>query len=67
MACEQAKEFLRQNGILFDEVRIEDLDDPMGALRAVTGGPMATPTVVIGDEARVGFEPDWIRERLGLD
>ena len=39
----------------------------MAALHAVTGGPMATPTVAIGDESRVGFDPDWIRERLGLE
>ena len=51
----------------FEEVRVEDLDDPIEDLRAVTGGPAATPTITIGDETKIGFDPDWIRERLGLD
>ena len=41
------------------------LDNPMETLRRITGGMVATPTVVIGDEAKVGFDPAWIQERLG--
>ena len=36
----------------------------MGELRAVTGGPMATPTLVIDGDVRVGFDPEWIDEKL---
>ncbi len=39
----------------------------MVTLRAITGGPMATPTVLIGEEHVVGFDPDWMRQRLGLE
>ena len=67
MPCEQAKEFLRRHEVPFEEVHVEDLDDPMGELRALTGWAMATPTLVIDNEARVGFDPEWIRERLGID
>lgn len=40
------------------------LDDPWTMLREITGGPVATPTVVIGEEFSVGFDPEWIEARL---
>ena len=67
MPCEQAKEFLRLHDVAFEEIHIEDFDDPMGELRAVTGGPAATPTVVVDGEVIVGFDADWLGERLGID
>ena len=67
MPCDYAKEFLREHGVEFDDIRVEDLDEPFEAIRAHTGGPIGTPTVVIDGEARVGFDPSWIRERLGID
>ena len=59
-----AREFLSQRGVDFDYVEIADLDDPLGTLRAITGGPVATPLVVIDDEHLVGFDPAWIDARL---
>ena len=38
----------------------------MGQLREVTGGPLATPTIVIDGDAKVGFDREWIEEKLGL-
>ena len=48
----------------FDYVEITDLDDPLGTLRTITGGPMATPILVIDDEHLIGFDPAWIEARL---
>lgn len=48
----------------FEYIEIADLDDPMGTLRAITGGHVATPVVVIDDEHLVGFDPAWIEARL---
>ena len=59
-----AKEFLSRHGVDFEYIEITTLDDPLGTLRAITGGPVATPVVVVGDEHIVGFDPDWLRERL---
>jgi hypothetical protein len=39
----------------------------METIRAQTGGPIGTPTVVIQGETRVGFDPQWMSDRLGLD
>ncbi len=36
----------------------------METLRRITGGMVATPTVVIGGEAKVGFDPEWMESRL---
>lgn len=60
------KEFLSRHGVAYREIDVRELDDPMGTLRAVTGGPMATPTVVIGDDVHVGFDPDRLRNALDL-
>ena len=50
----------------FEAIDVTELDDPMGYLRELTGGPIATPTVVIDGEARVGFDQEWMEEKLGL-
>ena len=65
MPCEQAKEFLRAQGVEFDDIRVEDLAEPWEIIRALTGGPIGTPTVLIDGAARVGFDPQWIEARLG--
>ena len=48
----------------FVEIDITQLEDPWTTLREITGGPIATPVVVIGDEFLLGFDPQWIEERL---
>lgn len=60
----QAKEFLSRKQVEFEYIEIDGLDDPMGTIRAITGGHVATPVVVIDDEFIVGFDPDWIEARL---
>ncbi len=66
MPCDLAKEFLRAHGVEFDDISVDDLADAWETIRALTGGPFGTPTVVIEGEARVGFDPAWMGERLGL-
>ena len=59
-----AKEFLSQRRIPFEYVDVNTLDDPTATLRAITGGPIATPVVVVGDEHRVGFDPEWMDDAI---
>ncbi len=61
----QAKEFLSRKGVPFEYVDVTQLADPAATLRAITGGPVATPTIVIGDAWQVGFDPEWIERQLG--
>lgn len=63
----QAKEFLSRKQVEFEYIEIDGLDDPLGTIRAITGGHVATPVVVIDDEFIVGFDPDWIDARLAPD
>ena len=51
----------------FKEVDVSTLEDPRSAIMSLTGGAFVTPVVVIDDEVRMGFDPDWMRQRLGLD
>jgi len=60
----EAKEFLSRKQVDFEYIEVNDLDDPLGTIRAITGGHVATPVVVIGDEFIMGFDPDWIEARL---
>lgn len=60
------KEFLSRNGVEFESIDVRELDDPMSTLRAVTGGPVGTPTVVVDGEVRLGFDEEWLRRELGL-
>lgn len=60
----QAKEFLSRQEVDFEYIEIATLADPLTTLREITGGHVATPVIVIGDEHIVGFDADWIAERL---
>lgn len=60
------KEFLHEHGIAYDAFDVGELPDALERIRAHTGGAVGTPTVVIGDEARIGFDPEWMSRRLGL-
>lgn len=59
------EEFLSHAQVEFETVEISDLEDPMGTLREITGGQVATPTLVVGDEVLVGYDEEWLRERFG--
>jgi len=60
----QAKEFLSRARVEFETIELADLDDPMATLRAVTGGHVGTPVVVIDGAFMIGFDPAWIEARL---
>ena len=66
MPCDRVKEFLHKNGVGFEAHDVADVPDAMQRIRAHTGGPVGTPAVVIGDEARIGYHPEWMAARLGL-
>lgn len=61
------KEFLHEHEVAFEAVDVGEDPDALDRIRAHTGGTIGTPTVVIGDEARIGFHPDWMTQRLELE
>ncbi|MEK6775678.1 MAG: ferredoxin-thioredoxin reductase catalytic domain-containing protein [bacterium] len=69
-ACRRLKEFLRRHDVSFDYVDIdrlsgEDRDVQKEKAHRLSGG-WDIPVVQVGAEVRVGFDPDWLAEALGL-
>jgi len=60
------KEFLHRHNVDFEALDVGDLEDGYDRIREHTGGPIGTPAVIIGDEARIGFDPSWMALRLDL-
>ena len=60
------KEFLHRHGIDFNAIDVGELADASEKIRRETGGMVGTPAVIIGAEARIGYDPQWMRRRLGI-
>ncbi|MEW6721285.1 MAG: glutaredoxin family protein [Thermodesulfobacteriota bacterium] len=60
--CQQAKEYLRKNGIDFEEREIGTDESARKELEAK--GIQSTPVLEIGGETVVGFDPGRIEELL---
>jgi len=55
-------EFLSQHGIEFEA---KDVREDLGALRELVAlGSRSTPTIVVGEEVMIGFEPDKLLARI---
>ncbi len=61
------KEFLHQHGISFEAIDVSSLAEPQEQIREETGGLVGTPAVIIGTDARIGFDPEWMKTRLDLN
>jgi len=62
MFCDQAKGYLSQKGIQFDEKDIARDPAALGQLKAL--GYMTTPVIVIDGSVIVGFDTDKIDSAL---
>jgi glutaredoxin-like YruB-family protein len=62
--CHVVKLFLTEKGLVFEE---RDISRDSEALRELTEkyGSHSTPTLVIGDEVMIGFNPERLDEILG--
>jgi glutaredoxin-like YruB-family protein len=62
--CHVVKLFLTEKGVPFDE---RDITRDPAAVRELTEryGSHSTPTLVIGDEVMIGFNPERLDEILG--
>ena len=62
MFCDQAKEYLSQKGVRFQEKNIAQDPDALADLKKL--GYMTTPVIVIDGSAIVGFDADKIDQAL---
>jgi len=62
--CQMAKEFLKQRGVKFEEVNVQE--DRGAALEMIQKtGQNGVPVIEIGDKIIVGFNQEKILEALG--
>jgi glutaredoxin len=63
LPCEAVKLFLKDRGAKYEERSVEDDDDAVRELEEKYNS-RSTPTVVIGGEVLIGFDPERIDELL---
>jgi glutaredoxin 3 len=63
--CRQAKEFLRSEGIAFEDINVmENVEARQELVR--TTGQMAVPVITVGEEVIRGFDKPRLKALLGL-
>jgi len=62
--CGWVKNFLAERGVDFEE---RSIDSGLAVVRELTQryGSQSTPTVVIGDEVLIGYDPERLVQLLG--
>ena len=63
LPCEATKLFLKDRGAKYEERSVEDDEDVVRELKEKYNSD-STPTVVVGDEVVIGFDPERIDELL---
>ncbi len=63
LPCEAVKLFLKDRGAKYEERTVEEDEDVVRELQEKYNS-RSTPTVVIGDEVLIGFDPERIDELL---
>ena len=65
MPCRQAKEFLRSEGIAFEDINVRENVEARQELVRITG-QMAVPVITVGEEVIRGFDKPRLKALLGL-
>lgn len=63
--CHRAKTLLRQKGLAYEEIRVDDQPDFRAHLQERTGG-WTVPQIVIDDRPIGGYTELWQLDRTGL-
>lgn len=63
--CIRAKQFLRENNIVFDDFDVS-LDQAKAEEMTVKSGQMGVPVLDIEGEIIIGFDKDRIKAALGI-
>jgi glutaredoxin 3 len=63
--CHRAKTLLRQKGLAYEEIRVDDQPDFRACLQERTGG-WTVPQIVIDDRPIGGYTELWQLDRAGL-
>jgi len=63
--CRQAKEFLRSEGVAFEDINVMENIEARQELVQLTG-QMGVPVITVGDEVVRGFDKARLRSLLGI-
>jgi glutaredoxin 3 len=63
--CRQAKEFLRSEGIVFEDINVMENVDARQELIRITG-QMAVPVITVGEDVIRGFDKPRLKALLGI-
>jgi len=63
--CIRAKQFLRENNIVFDDIDVS-LNQPAAEEMIQRSGQMGVPVLDIAGQIIVGFDKEKIKQALGL-
>lgn len=63
--CDKAKAFFKENEIKFEEFNVKD-DLERRKEMIDMSGQMGVPVIVIGEDVGVGYDPHWLKTKLGL-
>jgi glutaredoxin 3 len=63
--CRQAKEFLRSEGVAFEDINVMENVGAREELVRLTG-QMGVPVITVGDEVVRGFDKARLRGLLGI-
>ena len=64
--CHKAKEFLDELGVEYEDINVAE-DQEAAQEMVEKSGQRGVPVVMIGDEVIVGFNPDAIKQALGME
>jgi glutaredoxin-like YruB-family protein len=63
--CKKAKQFLQSNDILFNDLDVASDKAARDEMIKKTG-QLAVPVIEIDGEITVGYDENWLRQKLGL-
>ena len=64
--CTMAKDFLKEHGVEFEEVNVQE-DQEAAKEMVEKSGQMGVPVIEIGNRIIVGFDKEAIKKELNLD
>ncbi len=63
--CHKAKQFLKDNNVVFDDLDVASNRAYRDEMVKKTG-QLAVPVIEIDGETRVGYDENWIKQKLQL-
>ena len=63
--CQAAKEFFKENNIIYEDINVAENAEERQKMIEMTG-QMGVPVIRIGDDVVIGFDEGKVKELLGL-